>query len=205
MKRFITILLALTMLASVGSTVYAEESGNGSKDVEMDGSSDNIGVYGIYDSAKYETVYSVNVQWNDLVFTCSVTGNITWDPGEHRYTDHRTFTWTPLADNKDNLNEKNTDTKKQRSILVTNNSNANVYAKAELQKETAIYDLDLSVSPADTNVELGNKAYNIEADNSQIFTVTIKEPTEPAKDMKSGSFKVGTITITVSATSLDSP
>lgn len=205
MKRFVTILLALTMLASVGSTVYAKENGYGSKDVQMENTSDNIGVYGIYDAAKYETIYSVKVQWNDLTFTCSVTGDVTWDPEEHRYTDHRTFTWKPLVDNKDDLNEKNTDTKKQRSILVTNNSNVNVYAKAELNKEAETYDLDLSVSPVDKSVELGNKADNINADNSKIFTVTIKEPTEPAKDMTTGSFEVGKVTITVSTTSLDSP
>ena len=43
MKRFITIILALTMLASVGSVAYAED-GSGSETLTTDGASKTISV-----------------------------------------------------------------------------------------------------------------------------------------------------------------
>ena len=48
MKRFVTILLVLAVLASMGSIAYAEESGSGSENFTEDGSSKTINIQGAF-------------------------------------------------------------------------------------------------------------------------------------------------------------
>ena len=205
MKRFATILLALAMLASVGSTVYAEApSDEGSKEAEFpyDGT-DPIGVYGIYEPAPTpDTVYSVLVEWDSLEFNCTVSGTATWHPDSHTYDNKRTFTWNELPGGV-SLDSTNTNTKLQRAIRVTNNSNADVYAKAALKDAESQYDIGLSVGPVDESVQVHNLASNREQKNNEIFTVTLRPPTTPDVSMPNEAFTVGTVMITVSAESLD--
>ena len=205
MKRFATILLALTMLASVGSTVYAEApSDEGSKEAEFPyEGTDLIGVYGIYEPAPTpDTVYSVLVEWDSLEFNCTVSGTATWHPGDHTYDNQRTFSWNGLS-GVDPLNPDNKNTKLERTIRVTNNSNVDVYAKAALENAESKYGIGLSVYPVNTSVPVHNRAYNHEQKNNEIFTVTLRPPTTPDVSMPNEAFTVGTVMITVSAESLD--
>lgn len=204
MKRFVTILLALAMLASMGSIAYAADpSGEGSIDASFPYSGDTpIGVYGIYDTADTpDSVYSVTVEWDSLEFTCTVNGTATWLPGSHTYDNHRTFSWNELSGG-DPLNPDNTNTKLQRTIRVTNNSNVDVYAKAALENAELQYGIDLSVAPVNTSVPVHNRAYNPELKNNEIFTVTLRPSSTPDVDMPNSAFTVGTVTITVSTESL---
>ena len=207
MKRFVTILLALTMLASVGSTVYAaDSSGQGNIDANFPYDGGNpIGVYGVYDAAENPApVYSVTVEWDSLEFSCSLTGDVTWHPNDHTYDDQRTFTWNKLSDG-DPLDPDNKTTEFQRTIRVTNNSSADVYAKASLEAQQQNYGFNLIVAPGDKSVPVYNRAYNPEVKNNEIFTVTLKPPSTPDVNTPNGQFQVGKVTITVSTTSLDSP
>ena len=207
MKRFVTILLALTMLASVGSVAYAEDiDGRG----EINGTfpyegSTPIGVHGIYDAAENpEPVYSVKVEWDSLQFSCSLTGDVTWHPNDHTYDDQRTFTWNKLSDG-DPLDPDNKTTEFQRTIRVTNNSSADVYAKATLETQERNYGFGLIVAPIDKSEIVYNRAYNPEVKNDKIFTVTLKPPSTPDINTPNDSFQVGKVTITLSTTSLDNP
>lgn len=199
MKRFATILLALTMLASVGSTVYAEESGTGDTSFTNAGESTNAAVYGYFEPAEApQSTYSVKVEWDSLEFSCTVNGTATWLPGSHTYNDHRTFTM--LAAVGDVL-APTKDSRYQRTIRVTNNSNADVYVKTETALESDNYNFTLNAAPQTVHVNnLADNPHNNYAD----FTVTITPPTTPVTEMPQ-EFTVGIVTISVSANDFNSP
>ena len=205
MKRFVTILLALAMLASMGSTVYAADTGSGSKDFTAAGESESVNVYGTFQQASNpDSVYSVTVEWDSLEFTCMVNGVLKWNPSDHSYTNNRTFTWKPPADLNSLLNPRITDPQKNRTVRVTNNSNADVYVKAEAGE--ASYGFDLSVVP-NTVLQVSDPADTTTVvKNYEDFTVQIISPTTPDEQIqKTQAYQIGTVTITVSATNIESP
>ena len=161
MKRFVTILLVLAVLASMGSIAYAEESGSGSENFTEDGSSKTINIQGAFQPAgDPSAVYSVTVAW-DIKFP-----------------------------------EKN------RTIRVTNDSNKDVYVKANAAVESDNYGFQLTVTPSTLPVK--NRADTTE--NTADFEVQIISPTKPVEEMKETStYTIGTVTITVSPTNFDSP
>ena len=39
-------------------------------------------------------VYSLEVSWGAMEFTCTRTGRNEWNPAEHKYTENTTYVWT---------------------------------------------------------------------------------------------------------------
>lgn len=111
MKRFVTILLALAMLASMGSVAYAAD-GSDQKDITSTSQTESAEIYGIYKSAaEPEPVYSVNISWQEMKFYYKVV-NPEWMPSVHRYDGEREFV---LASGN-----------RSRKITVSNSSNRKV-------------------------------------------------------------------------------
>lgn len=199
MKRKIaSLLLALTMLASMGSIAYADESsGDGSQTITDLGGSASAGVFGIYDAeSEPDPVYSVNVAWESMTFKCEVQGTKTWNPVTHKYNNQQTFVWENLDGSPD------TNTKHTRTITVTNNSSVSVQVAASASAQESNYGIGLGVHPDKTT--LYTLATNPLAQNSAEINVTIKPPTRPVDGMPQ-SFTLGTVTITVQASSPGAP
>lgn len=196
MKRFVTILLALAMLASMGSIAYAADSGNGSKDItdpDSDGSA-SIEVVGNYETSKEpDPVYSVNVSWQNMQFSCEVQGQKIWNPLTHTYSNQRKFVWNNLDGSED------PNTRTQRLITVTNKSSEQVQVTATAEPESNTYGFNLSVYPqSPESVILESYADENDPVNSTQFDVDITPPIRPPEDMPA-NFKLGTVTITVNA------
>lgn len=82
MKRILTFFLALGLLASMGSSAFAEE-GQGSYEWLTEAKpsyEEGIPVSGTYNPAPDETpVYRVTIEWGDLTFNYNSTGGVFWD------------------------------------------------------------------------------------------------------------------------------
>ena len=207
MKRFITIILALTMLASVGSVAYAADEGSGSKTLTTDGASETISVSGKFQKTEDPNpVYSVKVEWESLKFTCTVNGKLIWNPSDHSYTNDRTVAWVKPSADEIKLNPNNDKSDKTRTVRVTNNSNADVYVKASAVKEDEDFGFGLTVSPGEVIPVENLSDTTTVVKNYEDFVVQIVSPTAPDKELrKSGTYTLGTVTITVSPTKSPSP
>lgn len=203
MKRFVTILLVLAVLASMGSIAYAEESGSGSENFTEDGSSKTINIQGAFQPAgDPSAVYSVTIAWDSLKYNCTVNGQLSWNPSDHSYTNNRTFTWVAPEDTRSLLNPDIRFPEKNRTIRVTNDSNKDVYVKANAAVKSDNYGFQLAVTPS--TVPVKNRADTTE--NTADFEVQIISPTKPVEEMKeTNTYTIGTVTITVSPTNFDSP
>ena len=105
MKRKTVFAAALMLTAVMGTTVFATEVSNGTKEVTatyVQGSSSDI-------------IYSVDVTWGSMEFTYTSPAQGTWDPETHEYLGAEDAgRWTYAED--------------ANKITVTNHSNAGVEA-----------------------------------------------------------------------------
>lgn len=196
MKRFVTILLVLAMLASMGSIVYAEDFGIGEGSFSNSGDSVSANVYGYFEAAQAPaTVYSVTVEWDSLEYSCEVIGTATWRPSIHDYNNQLSFKW-----NTPSLDLLNPDIKLpqyNRTVRVTNNSNSDVHVQANAAVQEQNYGFGLSVSPRSATM---HNLADTDENNMQDFKVTLLPADEPDIDMPE-QFQVGTVTITIQAVS----
>lgn len=174
MKKFITIILGLVLALSMCATASAAtvtETG----DTELN-------VYAKYnDAATTPDVISVDLTWGAMRFTYSETGNRTWNPNTHKYTD-TTASWDADGTN---------------TVKVTNHSNVAITAKL-----TCAIDSKYS--------GLGYKFYNVAANYPKtinlataVGTAVADAPTGTAELSLTGTppatlttfAKVGTITV----------
>ena len=199
MKRFITILLALAMLASMGSVAYAEDSSKTITDLETDNSA-NFDVGGTYAaSTEPDPVYFVTVSWESMEFNCEITGSKDWNVDTHTYTNRQRFSWKRL-DNKEG-------TEKTRTITVTNKSNKQVKVNADVSYASEnSYGFTLSLfSTSETGI-LETLADNgvTKDDIKELISVTIGGgPAQPPLEGFPEKLKIGTVTITVAAASTE--
>lgn len=197
MKRKIaSLFIALAMLASMGSSIaYADESGNGSQVITDHSGSASIGVFGSYDAgSEPDAVYSVNVSWQSMQFSCKIEGEKIWDPNTHTYSNRTTFKWDTL--------KGGAGTQTKRIVTVTNKSNVAVRVTSQISKESGNHGFGLSVYPNSADLESYADEHNPE--NIAEFDVDITPPSRPDLDMP-GNFKLGTVTITVNTASPGSP
>ncbi len=108
MKKLLTLILALALVASVSVTAFAAEP-----DATLigDDNSASVDVYVTYeDTTNTPTVYSVDVEWQEMNFTYVSAGTLVWKPETHEYEQQTTGAWET----------------KSADIKVTNHSNAAV-------------------------------------------------------------------------------
>lgn len=172
MKKLLASALALTMALSVGTTALAAGNstiGVGDKDIDVTAKYN--------DASTTDTVYSVDIAWEDMTFTYNESGSKVWDPATHTYTDNTTASWD----------------KTTADITVTNHSNAAVDVTMTYAAQG-----DFGISGALSNATF-NLAAGVEGDYdhaaSQVATLTISGT--PNATVTAEGITVGTITVTI--------
>ena len=81
MKKLISLLLAITMIAAMTLPVFAEES------IGTDGGSANVDVQGVvqYMGSSETQIISVEISWESMTFTYVEGVHYGWDPETHEY------------------------------------------------------------------------------------------------------------------------
>lgn len=197
MKRIVTFLLALMMIASMGSIAYADEfEGSGSKYLTDSDGSASVGITGKFEAgAEPATVYSVKITWDSMLFDYKLEDHRVWNTQTHKYDGD----WVLRGEGTS-----------ARTVKVENSSNATVKIEAELsESEPKIQGVALSLRSNGVSVE-GNSASQTLNDASidaqpQIgyFSVVLSTDgtPDPAQFRNSQNLTVGTLTITVKAPS----
>lgn len=179
MKKIISIVLAIAVLATFGITAFAETvttvtevPGTDKNDVKVVINSDSL--------VNVDTVYSVDVKWDSLDFTYSFSDDETnvWDPSDHTYgeTNYTGANWD----------------KTSADIVVTNHSNEGVSVAAAIDTATkngVTATLSNAEFALDTGVGLTYETADFE---------TIGVSIEGVPTIEDG-FTIGTITVTISA------
>ncbi len=176
MKKIISIVLAIAMIAALSVTAFAATvetvPGTDSADVNVVIDGDSL--------VNVDTVYSVDVTWDSLDFTYSFSDDETnvWDPSTHTYgsTEYTGDNWNKITAN----------------IVVTNHSNEAVAVAAAIDNATANgVTATLSNATFDLNTGVG-LTYDT-ADSKTIGVAIAGVPT-----IEDG-FTIGKITVTISA------
>lgn len=167
MKKLVATALALTLCLSMGTTAMA--AGLGDEHIDVKAKYNN--------TASTPTVYSVDLEWDDMTFTYNKSGTKTWNPTTHTYTDSTTSGWD----------------KTSATIEATNHSNASVTISFQYQ---AVGDTGVtgSMSKNSFTLEAGvvNKPDEA-AKNSSVLNIS----GTPNGTVTAESITVGTITVTI--------
>lgn len=174
MKKIIAAALALTMTLGMSTTALAA----GNVDDAGVGSQNPIDVTAKYnDGATEPTVYSVDLQWEDMTFTYNESGTRTWNPDTHTYTDSTTSGWD----------------KTTAAVTATNHSNAAVTVKFDYTPKDGT-GVTASMSKDSLELAAGVEGdYNNAASDSSLLTVS----GTPSDTVSAAGTVIGTITITI--------
>lgn len=171
MKKFISVILALVVIMSLGTAALAAEGDQtgvklGSYTTEV------MGTY-VPGTTESEIVFSVDITWSAMSFTYKAEKAAVWDPVTHTYSEKTPATWEG-----------------EGTITVTNHSNTQISAVPAFAAAAGFDEVSMKFSPEKLTVdtaETGNKA------QSGTITVTPSGDMTETKD----STKIGTITVTI--------
>lgn len=175
MKKVFSLILALTLVLSMGTTAFAAENedqtgvGTGSYDAS---------VYGVYVPADpAETVYSVDIAWSGLNFTYNEEVK-DWNPTTHKYDTKTEAGWA----------------KSNAKIKVTNHSNTAITATPKWNAETDYKSVTMGFAYSKGTDAL--KVDSAETSNkAEEGTITVTPGGTLASGVK--DTKIGTITVTI--------
>ena len=169
MKNSFRILLALLLVLSMTTTVFAAAPGD----------RENIDVTGKYNSTVNETtVYSVDITWESMTFTYNETTEKVWNAADHSYTATTSGGWDKTTAN----------------ITVTNHSNAAVTA-AIAYSPVADTGVTGTLNATHKTLAAGVEGKPNEAD-ALVATLTISG--KPTEAVTNAGVKIGSVTITLS-------
>ena len=170
-KKIASVLMATALLAAAGISASAETI------TELNGTitTDVTGTYS--DTSTKPYVYSVDVQWGAMKFDFSKSGEMTWNPESHSYTDNTSKTWTPSGN----------------TITVVNHSNAHVQAVFSFDAEETLGDgVTATFDKNDFTLHDGDGvSYDEAYKNSSTLTLS-GEPKAFDNDSK-----IGSVTVTI--------
>lgn len=169
MKKIIATALAMTMVLGMGTTALAAGLGE----------QDPIDVTAKYnDSTTTPSVYSVDLEWEDMTFTYNENGTRTWNPVTHTYTDSTTSGWD----------------KTTAAVTAANHSNEEVTVSFQYD---AIGDTGVTASMSKDSFKLDAGVENLpnEADkDSSYLTIGTNKPND---SVTAEGITIGTITVTI--------
>lgn len=171
-KRAIAVIMALVLLAvaSISASAASSTFGEGSEDINVNAK--------YIDSVSSGTVYSVDVKWDSMEFTYTVSGTKVWNPAKHDYDISTSDTWS--ADNN--------------GITVVNHSNAAVKTEFSF---TPVADYN-TVSGTFTKTSLSLPSAEGKALNAAELTGETSLTLSGTLDKSVVNMtKVGTITVTI--------
>ena len=169
MKRIISLLVALALTMSLGMVVFATDSASGMGD-------HSIAVEGSYvpGSTTSETLFSVEITWQNMSFAYHDEVAGAWDPENHRYYENTAAYWVG-----------------QGTITVANNSNAKIAATTKYDAAEGYGSASMKFSPS--------KLKLASAENSgQAVTGTITVTPEGTLPKMDNPATIGSITVTIS-------
>ena len=175
MKKIISAVLVSALLAGGSTVAYAAE-----ETMSAPGESQEIDVRAKYNNtATVPDVYSVDIVWDDMVFTYLEEGTLNWNAEEHIYEDNTTEGWD----------------KTSAGVKVTNHSNVPVnvlfsYSPMESYGVTSV----LSNTEAPVELAAGEEN-NVENAASTEATLTVSGV--PNQMLTSDGIVIGTITIEI--------
>lgn len=166
------------MILSMSATAFAAEGSVTNQGIG-DQTIDVTARYTV--STSSETVYSVDITWDNMIFTYSESSVRTWNPENHTYTANRSGGWN----------------KTTADITVTNHSNADVTVKLTYTADTANGNTGVTgtLSNAGGILAAGEEGKPDEAEQI-ISTLTISGT--PNGNVTADGVRVGTITVTIS-------
>lgn len=103
MKKKVLFTLMAAMLVTAAVPVFAAENttGKGEQSIEVQGK--------YQDRTTSDTVYSVDISWEQMEFTYAESGTKTWNPKDHTYVDHTTAGWEANGNKISVINHSNAD------------------------------------------------------------------------------------------------
>lgn len=172
MKKILSLILAIALVASMGVTAFATT-------IEAKGDEQTHDVQAKY-TGGIETpeVYSVDIAWGAMQFTYNASGTMDWDASKHEYVNNTAASWTASGN----------------TVKVTNHSNASVTAAFAYAPETAYSAVTGSFDVVTETLDAGVVGGYDTADS---VTATLTLGGELA-DTVTDYTKVGTITVTIS-------
>lgn len=183
MKKFLALILALTMVFSLAGVAFAEDVAGNNVDATGAGSENNPVTVTV---AAVSTVYYVEINWDSLSF--AYTASATWDPTTHKYYDEGKL-------------------KESANITVINHSNAQVWSTASLEEgqgrgftatlENAAFELERADVCALGNPNDADSAQHVVKVSGQPDVDFLKDLANASPDL---SVTVGTVTVTISPT-----
>lgn len=204
MKKFLALLLAVMMIASMSITAFAADDDDSTGlmygDNQSVNTSDSTVLVNFDGSVPTDTVYYVNVTWKALDFTYSFVQGVTWDPVNHVYQpkDGQIGSWK-WFDGTDTKTGDASGVTLDDAITVVNHSNASVYIVAGFG----------ATNPSAAMTSNGVTATIVEGITSREIvtaegTIATEAP-EITYDLTVGGtpttdsgFELGTITVTIS-------
>ncbi len=172
MKKFLALILTLALVATMSVTAFAAEP---DATLTGDDKSTSVDVYVTYeDTTSAPTVYSVDVEWQEMSFLYISAGTHVWNPETHEYEEQTTGSWDSH----------------HADIKVTNHSNAAVDV-------TVTYTADGTTGVTGT---ISNGTFTLETAEGK----TVAEaPTQTARftvggaptDKNAENLKVGSVTV----------
>ena len=175
MKKLLSMMLAFALVMSMSVTAFAAED----KD-NKPGDSQDIEVTAKYTTVSETTVYSVDIEWEEMTFTYAETGSKTWNPSDHSYTDTTSGGWN----------------KTSATVKVTNHSNAAVNVEMEYVASTT----DTGITGTLSNGSKTELAAGVEGkyDEAASVTATLTISGTPNSNVAAAGTTIGTITVKIS-------
>ena len=182
-KKIIAILLTMTMIIGYSMTVGAATN----KTInDSEGGTDSNEVTANFDMDDPDSIYSVNIVWDNLDFTYD--GKIEWNSTGNCYrAKDETTTWKPTS-----------------SVLtVINNSSAQVKAKVAFSKSANIEGITGTISGelSDTDTVIETKANGESMDIDKVVNLGISGAPSKILDYKQIGYVIGNVTVTISPVS----
>ena len=206
MKKFLALLLAVMMIASMSVTAFAADylqwapgddvqDGNGGKNTTTKSTQD---VYVKMQGNTIESVYFVVVEWEALNFTYKFNTGVKWNPELHQYVNADNKT-TDVGDWYVDVSENaQPDAKIEEAIKVTNHSDATVIITAAFGESATMTTnaVTATVSGEAAGREIGSAEGKAFGDESLTITYDVSVSGTPTTKAE---FELGTITVTFSA------
>lgn len=191
MKKFLALLLAVMMIASMSITAFAASAAK-EEVTNTTTTTSTQSVTVVSSTAGSVPVYHVLVEWKALHFTYAFASGAVWDPSSHTYKNEANGAGTWSATNGTAIENG---VKITSAINVENHSNAQVWIKATYAQETQNYGVNADVSDKDTFHNLANaEGTTYDKAPAKAFDVSVTGvPTQ------NDEFPLGTVTLTLSA------
>ena len=200
MKKFLALLLAVMMIASMSLTAFAADNEGLLYDSNGNNKSTSNVTIAMDGSVPTDEVYYVNVSWKALSFTYSFVAGVTWDPLTHQYVAANdapigSWKWT---DNTSTVTGNAAGVELEKAITVTNHSNASVDVVAAFGSDATMTTNGVTATIEEGVVvrEIGT-AEGTAVGNAPAITYDVVVNGAPTTDT---GFELGTITVTVSST-----